>query len=75
LTLQLSNPTGTRKNARADAEVLAVLVFPGYPKSAPKPPVVGDRGTIKVDAGVFTDSWFGVTFCDDQQSLAGTCGA
>jgi hypothetical protein len=73
--LQLSNLTGTSQKALADAEVLAVHVLPGYPKSAPKPPAVGDKGTVTVDAGVFTDSWFGVTFCDDQQSSAGTCGA
>jgi hypothetical protein len=75
LTLQLSNPVGTSENARADALVLAVLVFPAYPKSAPAPPRMGDRGTVKVVDGLFTDSWFGVQFCDSKQASAGTCGA
>ncbi|PZS32758.1 MAG: hypothetical protein DLM58_09185 [Pseudonocardiales bacterium] len=74
LTLQLKNPTGTVTAARADAVVVAVRVFPGYPASAPKP-AVGDVGLVTVKDGVFEDSWLHVTFCDDAQSRKGTCGA
>ncbi|HEV7204269.1 MAG TPA: hypothetical protein VGN18_06630 [Jatrophihabitans sp.] len=75
LVLQLSNPSGPKADARADAVVLSVNVFPDYPKSAPKPPNLGDKGSVSVKNGVFTDSFFNTTFCDDHQSSIGTCGA
>ena len=56
--------------------MLAAITSPDHSKSGLlKPPNIGDHGTVTVTDGVFTDSWFKVTYCDDKQSAAGTCGA
>jgi hypothetical protein len=71
MTFQLSAPRGSG-SAHATATVLTLDL---HGSNEPNSPRVGRRGTLSISDGVVTDQLNQVTFCNDTQQVAGTCGA
>lgn len=75
LTLQLSNPRGTRVNATATATVVSVEVHDkSFAKSHPRLRA-GSVGRFTLRGGVVTDTLTGVYYCNEAAGRKGTCGA
>jgi hypothetical protein len=73
MTFQLSAPRGSGPaHATATATVLTLDL---HGNNAPNSPRVGQRGTFSISDGVLTDQLNQVTFCNNTQQVAGTCGA
>jgi hypothetical protein len=73
MTFELSAPRGSGPaHATATATVLTLDL---HGNNAPNSPRVGQRGTFSISDGVLTDQLNQVTFCNNTQQVAGTCGA
>ncbi|MDT7568431.1 MAG: hypothetical protein QOG76_7055, partial [Pseudonocardiales bacterium] len=73
MTFQLSAPRGSGPaHATATATVLTLDL---HGNNDPNSPRVGQRGTFSISDGVLTDQLNQVTFCNNTQQVAGTCGA
>jgi hypothetical protein len=73
MTFQLSAPRGSGPAHTTATAIVLTLDLHG--NNDPHSPRVGQRGTFSISDGVLTDQLNQVTFCNDTQQIAGTCGA
>ena len=76
LTLQLSKPIGTTREATVLATVTSVSLHDrtAFTKADPAPRV-GDSGRLRLKNGVITETLTGTIYCTTKPGYTWTCGA